>query len=40
MIILSKDKVNGVEIKTEINGDEFKLETMMFVENGAFNTSG
>ena len=40
MIIYLKEKSRGVEIKTEITWDDFKLVTMMFVYEGDFPTSG
>ena len=39
MILYLKEKGHGIEIKTSIKGEDFKLETMMFVNNGYFNTS-
>ena len=40
MILYLKDKGNGVGIKTEITGDDFKLVTMMFVGDEYFTTLG
>ena len=40
MIICLKEKVHGVEIKTAIIGDDFKLVTMMFVKDGDFPNLG
>ena len=40
MIIYLKEKSRGVEIKTEITWDDFKLVTMMFVYEGDFPTLG
>ena len=40
MIICLKEKGYGVEIKTAIIGDDFKLVTMMFVNDRNFLTLG
>ena len=36
MVIYLKFKVHGVEIKNPIIGDDFKLTTRMFVNDGGF----
>ena len=33
LVLYLKYKVQGVEIKTELTGDDLKLVTMMFVNN-------
>ena len=38
LLVYLKDKGNGVEIKTEINVEDFKLVAMMFVCKGCFMT--
>ena len=38
IIIYLKYKVNGVEMKTFITGDDFKLITMIFIDDGDFMT--
>ena len=40
LIIYLKQKGHGVGIKTVITGDDFKLMTMMFFENGNFTNFG
>ena len=40
IILYLKDKGSGVEVKTSITGDNFKLVITMFVDNGNFATLG
>ena len=40
MILCLKENGHGVEIKTVITGDDLKIVTMMFVEDGEFPTLG
>ena len=40
MILYLKEKGYGVEIKTTIIGDNFKLVNMIFVDNGDFKILG
>ena len=40
MIPYLKDKGHGVEIKSTITGDDSKLATMLFVDDGDFTTLG